>query len=87
MWSQIKKQNQGKDRFFLEIKVIPGGSYNRLKEKMPNGTLKIELKAHPEKGRANKQLIDYLARELEVDRNRVKIIKGKKTRTKIIKIC
>jgi len=46
-----------------KIKVIPNSSKNEIVEKMSDGTIKIKLKAPPIDGKANEELIKFLAKE------------------------
>ena len=45
--------------------------------------IRIALKSKPEKGKANKELINFLSKKYK---SRVQIIKGKKNRKKLIKV-
>ncbi len=68
----------------LEIKVIPGAKKNLLKEEA--GRVKVYLTAPPVDGRANEALIDFLAEHYHVRTSRIEIIKGLKSRNKVINI-
>ena len=46
--------------------------------------LKIRIKAPPEKGKANCELIKFLAKELKMPKSAVRIIKGEKSREKVV---
>lgn len=65
----------------IEIHVKPGSNENKILEK---GTVwKIAIKAKPEEGKANAELIKFLEKELK---NKVEIIRGKTSKKKVIKI-
>jgi len=71
--------------FVLEIKVVPRSEkFELIRSK--KGELKCLVKADPEKGAANKELIKGLARLLGVTQNDVEIISGLTSRKKRIKI-
>lgn len=53
---------------------------------MADETIKIDVAILPIKGRANQELIEFLAKEFEVRKNNVKIIKGVGEKNKLIKI-
>ena len=57
------------------VKVVPGSSRNALGEVL-DGMLKIKITAAPERGKANKALIEFLAKSLTVARKDVDIISG-----------
>jgi len=48
--------------------------------------LKIKVSAPPEKGKANKSLLDFLAKQLGVKRNAVSIISGKTSAVKSVQV-
>jgi len=70
----------------LKIKVIPKAPHTEFVETMSDGTLKIRLKAVAEKGRANKELIDFLAKTCKVDKKEVSILSGKTAPHKLVKL-
>lgn len=53
---------------------------------MDDETIKIRLKAVPEKGKANAEVIRFLSKELGLPKENVSIISGSTDRTKLIKI-
>lgn len=69
----------------FDIKVQPGSSKNELKG-YKDGVLKVKITAAPDKGKANKELIDFFSGLFEVKKSDVTIIKGDKSRNKSIKI-
>jgi len=75
---------------YFRIKVIPGSSKNELKEIMEDGeggkTYKIRVKAAPEKGKANKELISFLSQHFNVPKEKISILSGKTEQLKLIKI-
>jgi len=74
---------------YLRVKVIPKSPKTELVEVMDDEekTLKIRIKAVPEKGKANAELIKFLSREMRVPKENIKIISGKTDHLKLIKIA
>ena len=76
---------------YLRIKVIPKSSKTEISEIMKDDsgeqTIKIRIKAAPEKGKANAELIKFLSKELNVPKPAISIISGKTDRIKLIKIA
>ena len=58
------------------VKVIPKSSKTEFVGYLPDGIWKVRIAAVPEKGKANKELIEFLARHLGVSRSRVEIVSG-----------
>jgi uncharacterized protein len=48
--------------------------------------LKIKVAAPPIEGKANKELVDFLAKHFEVSKSNISIVTGDKSRNKIIEI-
>ncbi|MEM0286299.1 MAG: DUF167 domain-containing protein [Candidatus Methanomethyliaceae archaeon] len=70
----------------LEIKVKPQSSQNKiLVFKEPN-FLEIVLKAKPEKNQANDSLLKFLANLIGIPKTQIKILKGKTSKNKLIRI-
>lgn len=53
---------------------------------MEDGTLKVRVKAPPEKGKANKEVIKVLAKKYGVKKSEVEIVSGATDQIKLIKI-
>ncbi len=70
----------------LRVKARVNAPSTGLRDIMADGTWKIEVAAVPEKGKANRELIRYLAGIFEVKRANIKILHGEKEKFKIIKI-
>ncbi len=83
---KIKLTNNG----YLRIKVRPKSAKNEITEIMKDHsgeeTIKIRIKAAPEKGKANAELIKFLSKELEIPKSSISIISGKTDTLKLIKI-
>jgi len=86
MWDDIKLQLENKGEAYLAVKVIPGSAKTEFRELMVDDTYKIAIAAAPEKGKANTELIKFLAKELKVLKSRLIIISGAGERTKLVKI-
>jgi uncharacterized protein len=88
--THLKRELERDNLLYLNVKVIPKSSKTELvdilKDEEGNQTLKIKLKAVPEKGKANQELTKYLAKLFEVPKNKVTISSGKTSRTKLIKL-
>ncbi len=68
----------------VQIKVIPGARKNLLKEE--GGGIKVYLTVPPVDGKANEALVDFLAEHYDIRASRIEIIKGLKSRNKVINI-
>ncbi len=71
---------------YLRIKVLPKSPKNEVVEILGDETIKIRIKAAPEKGRANKELISFLSKELQIPTSNIKILSGKTDQLKLVKI-
>jgi uncharacterized protein (TIGR00251 family) len=82
--SELAIQQLGKTVVFT-VKVVPGSSRMEIAGLL-NGMIKIKLSAAPEKGKANKQLVDFLAKQLGVRSKGVSIISGHRTAIKRVQV-
>jgi len=82
---EIKKLNNNNE-VYLRIKVNPNCGKTTFRSKLEDDTIKIDLKAQPEKGKANKELIKYLSGIFRVNKNSIKILSGASDRLKLLKI-
>jgi len=71
---------------YLRVKVLPKSPKNEIVETLEDGTIKIRIKAAPEKGKANAELIKFLSKKYQVEKDKISIISGAKEQIKLIKI-
>jgi uncharacterized protein (TIGR00251 family) len=69
----------------LTVKVIPRARKNEIAG-YENGLLKVRLQAVPEKGKANEELIAFLAEELDLPKSSMTLVRGQTSRIKHLKI-
>lgn len=68
----------------LKVRVIPRAKKNAIREEAE--ITKIYLTAPPVKGKANKALIKFLSGHYKVKKRNISIIKGEKSRNKLVEI-
>ena len=69
---RIEDKGEGVD---IEVKVVPGSSRTALAGEH-DGRLRLNVAAPPEKGKANKALIKFLAETLALRKNDITIVRG-----------
>jgi hypothetical protein len=74
---------EGADGVRLHLRVKPGGRADRLLGPHA-GALKLEVRAAPERGRANDAVVRLLAKALGVGRSQVEVIAGAAARDKVV---
>ena len=79
------KDGQREDTLIIELKVQPGASKVRV-DGVIDGRFRICIAAPPVDGKANDQLIRFLAAEFRVGKSRVKLLRGKRGREKRVAI-
>jgi len=70
----------------LDVKVVPRAAASEVTELLPDGALKVKVKAAPEKGKANEELCAVLASFLNVPKRNVNVILGHTSHKKRVKI-
>jgi len=79
----IEEHNEGA---VFTAKIVPGSSGPTRICGLLNEMLKVKVSAAPEKGKANKCLIEFLAEQLGVKKNTVSIISGTTSPIKRVKV-
>jgi len=69
----------------LKIHIQPGARKNEIVG-LHGDAIKIKIKAPPVDGRANEELIDFLAKHYGVPKRSVQIVSGHTSRQKTVKI-
>lgn len=69
----------------FKVKVIANAKLEKLEE-IGENMLKVHLKEKPVEGKANKALIDFLADELELEKNKITILSGHTSNEKLVEI-
>jgi uncharacterized protein (TIGR00251 family) len=69
----------------LELKVIPNAPRDEIAGWL-GGMLKVKVHAPALDGRANEALTDFLAAQLGLPRRAVNLVRGEKSRQKVVRI-
>jgi len=69
----------------LKLKVAPASSRNAISGWLDD-TLKIQVTAAPERGKANKAVVTLLCKSLGLPRNAVRVLQGETSQTKVVEI-
>lgn len=69
----------------LTVKVTPNAKKNGIVG-LHEGVLKVRIQAPPDKGKANDELIAFLAKVFHVAKNQIRIVSGHASRLKRVEI-
>ena len=69
--------------FTIAIKVIPGAPGNRIIGRRGD-ELVVKIVAPPEEGKANRELVSFLARTLEIAKSEITLVRGAASRHKVL---
>lgn len=72
--------------YLLRLTVVPGAQRTQVVG-LYGDRLKLRLAAPPEKGLANRELIDFLARALDLPKSSFKLTQGAQSRSKVVEVC
>jgi uncharacterized protein (TIGR00251 family) len=86
MFEDVKAKLSETGCAYLKLKAIPGSAKTEVKGEMSDGTIKVAVAAPPEKGKANIELLRFLAAELGVPKGSLALVAGAGDRIKLIKI-
>lgn len=70
----------------LNVKIHPMAQKSEFCGEMADGTIKINIKAIPQQGRANRELIKFLGEELNINTQNISIENGFTSSRKLVKI-
>ena len=70
----------------LQIKVLPRSAQSEIAEVLPEGMVRVKLRAVPEKGKANAELREVLARFFDVAKKNLEILTGETAQRKLVKV-
>ena len=71
--------------YLLRLTVVPGAQRTQVVG-LYGDRLKIRLAAAPEKGAANRELVDFLARALGLPKGSLKLTVGAQSRSKVVAV-
>lgn len=60
----------------LDLKIRPGAHRTRVRSILDDECIKLDIAAAPEQGKANAELLRFLAEEFGVSRERIEIVSG-----------
>jgi len=69
----------------ISVHAYPNAAKNEIIG-FTDDVLRVKISAPPSKGKANKELLDFLCQQLALSKDRIGIIKGHTTRNKIVAI-
>lgn len=70
----------------IDVKVVPRASRSEVAGTMADGALKVKVAAVPEKGKANEELREVLARHFGVAARDVEIVAGASSTRKRVRV-
>ena len=70
----------------LKIKVITNAQKTEIIWELEDWTIKLKVRAIPEKWKANSEIIEYFSKILNLNKSKIKIISGKTSKIKLLKI-
>lgn len=77
-----KTFEETKDGLIVRLKIIPNSSKNEFIEE--NEGLKVKITAQPIENKANKALIEFIAKSLKIAKSNIKILKGELNKEKTL---
>lgn len=84
--SKSPRFHDGKSGSALAVRVTPRASRNQLVGIQPDGTLKLRLSASPVDGKANQELIKFIADLLDIAPSKIELVAGQSGRNKLVSI-
>ncbi|MDD4287095.1 MAG: DUF167 domain-containing protein [Candidatus Peribacteraceae bacterium] len=86
MFTTFRSTLQREREVTFAIRVHAGAARTKVKGALADGTLKVDIAAVPEDGKANAALIRFLAQIFAVPKSHVEIVRGQTSKTKVVHI-
>lgn len=83
---ELRARLRQEGRLSLAVHVIPRSPVTAWAGVRSDGSFKVRLHAVPERGRANEELVRFLAAELDIGREQVEIVAGHTSTQKQVRI-
>ncbi len=80
---RIKSNENNEDKILINVIVKPNSRQETIEEIGPN-TVRVKVKEPPEKGKANKRVIELLSKRFNVPISNISILRGHQSRNKLI---
>lgn len=81
---------QGENFTLLHVKITPNSSQNKVcgiyKDEKSHEYLTIRIAAQPIDGKANEELIKFLAKILQIPKSKFEIVGGETAKIKVVKV-
>ena len=82
---KVRKSEMAGQQTKISVKVLPNAGKNEITG-TANDVWRIKIAAAPDKGKANKELIDFLSEVLRVRKDSLSIFKGHTSHNKVISV-
>ncbi len=70
----------------FSVRISPGSSRAGVRGLIEDGSVRISLRSRPVDGKANRELIAFLAGAFGIGRESVRIVTGSRSRRKLVRI-
>ncbi len=86
MIDSLRERLRTEGEITFRVKVRSQASVSRFRGPLGEDTFKLDIAAIPENGKANEELVRFLAETFEVSKSSVEIVTGETGRVKIIRL-
>ena len=73
-----------KNNFLVTLKIVPNSSRNEIVQE--EDFIKIKLTSPPVENKANKLLVEFLAKKLSIAKSKITIVRGETSKIKTLSI-
>lgn len=85
MENVFKFISESEEGIIISVRLVPGSSFSKIVD-FTDDYVRIKISAPPVDNRANKELISFLSDLLDVNKSKINIISGEKSKLKKILI-
>lgn len=84
--ARLHDRLKAEGKLSLQVRIVPRSPKTEWAGFLESGDWKIKVAAPPERGKANEELIRFLASEFGVPRSSIEIVAGANSHNKLIRI-
>lgn len=83
----MREAIKGKNPTYIDLSISTGKTKNEIKNYNKwRKRIEVDIKEEPSSNKANKELISFLSKKLDLSKSKIKITKGKRSSKKTIQL-
>lgn len=86
MFDALREELAANGSVHFYVRAVPGAAKTMATEVLADDSIKVRIAAPAEYGKANVELLSFIARQFGVGKSQVEIVSGSAARQKLVKV-